>query len=181
MDALRRFSVDLRNRRVLIPASRLGAGLAHAPGVRSVALLPAAGRLRVDATLDDGEPLQVSITPSAIRFAPRGAKEIVFQIAPADRAGHRGVADLVSALAGLIAHDLYRPALGGPEPLDPSGAILDREGADRLRVDLRTVPAVRAARGSAAMTILVEVMQVQSLRVEPDGLRLEIALPHIPM
>ncbi|MFW6051560.1 MAG: hypothetical protein ACODAU_10315 [Myxococcota bacterium] len=178
--SFRRFLGDLRQRRVLVPASRIGAALAHTPGVRSLSVTPRDGRLWVDASYDTEGDLQIALAPVAVRFAPRGAKEVVFRVEPAQGPPDRRVAELVSSLAGVLAHDLYRPGLPGGEPPDPSGAIVEREGSDRLRVDLRTVPAVRSARDSAALSVLLEVFRVRGMRIDAVGLRVEIELPTMP-
>lgn len=179
-EGLRQLAADLRRKRVSIPTARIGTALAHAPEVRSAAVLARGGKLLVDAVFSDGEALQVSFAPAAVRFAPRGAKELVFRVEPAERAAQLRVAGLASTLAGALAHELYRAGLPNADPDDPSGAIVDREGADRLRIDLRTVPAVRSALGSTALAVMMEVMKIAAVYVDDHGVRIELELPQFP-
>jgi hypothetical protein len=174
---VRRFMTDLRQKRVLIPAARLTGAVAHAPEVRSASVALRDRRIDVDAVFAEGDRLQVGLFPASVRFAPRGAKEVVFQILPADRASDRRVADITAALAGALARDLYRIAVPDDGPLDTGGAIVERDGPDRLRVDLRSVPFVRRSSQSGALAALLDVLEVASLRVEPSGLRVELRLP----
>lgn len=170
---------DLRLRRIAIPTSRIGSALAHAPEMRSVAVVAGEGRLHVDAVFKDGDALQVAFVPFGVRFAPRGAKELVFRVDPPESTGRMRTLLLASALAGEIAAELYRPALGGSEPEDPSGAIVDREGNDRLRIDLRTVPAVRRAGSASPLAIMMELLEVSAIQVEGDAVRMELKLPRL--
>lgn len=55
-------------------------------------------------------------------------------------------------------------------------ALVEREGA-RLRADLRTVPAVRAALEGSALAMALEVLTIESFALEDRALRLKIGLP----
>jgi hypothetical protein len=104
---------------------------------------------------------------------------VVFQVVPPSLVADPRVADITSAVAGVIAEDIYRFAVGDGRSSDVSGAIVEREGADLLRVDLRTVPFVRRAAGSGALAVLLDVLEVAALYVETQGLRLELKLPRL--
>jgi hypothetical protein len=178
-EALGRALDDLRQRRVLISPARLTSALAHAPHVQSASVALRDRRIDVDAVFASGPTLQVGLEPRAVRFAPRGAKEVVFQVVPPSLVADPRVADITSAVAGVIAEDIYRFAVGDGRSSDVSGAIVEREGADLLRVDLRTVPFVRRAAGSGALAVLLDVLEVAALYVETQGLRLELKLPRL--
>ena len=47
----------------------------------------------------------------------------------------------------------------------------------RLRADLRTVPAVRAALEGSGLAMALEVLTIESLALEDRALRLKIGLP----
>lgn len=152
----------------------LTSAAAHAEGVRqaSVSCLP--GRMLIDASLGQGRDVQFSLTPTRVRFAPGGAKEVAFSVEPAEQI----CSEIVGAVAGCIAQATW-PMAFTPGNYDVGGAIVEREGAGRVRVDLRTVPSVRhfAARGPAAM--MLDVMQLEAIRCEPEALVLKLKLPQV--
>ena len=116
----------------------LTAAAAHADGVDSAMVACRSGRVYVDASMTNGREVQFSLAPRSVRFAPRGAKEIAFDVEPPD--AHD--TSIVGALAGCIAKATW-PMIVPADSLDVGGAIVERESPGRLRVDLRSVPAVR--------------------------------------
>jgi hypothetical protein len=62
---------------------------------------------------------------------------------------------------------------------DVGGAIVERESPGRLRVDLRSVPAVRRFASTQAATMIFDVLELESLRVEPGALSLKLRLPQL--
>lgn len=152
----------------------LTAAAAHADGVESAMVVCKRGRIFVDASLKGGREVQFSIAPRGVRFAPRGAKEISFDVEPPGVFDH----SIVGAIAASIARATW-PMILPPDTRDVGCAIVERESDDRVRVDLRTVPAVRrfASRGTAAM--IFDVLELESIRVEPGALALKLKLPQL--
>jgi hypothetical protein len=151
----------------------LTAAAAHAEGVESAMVSCRTGRIHVHASLSSGADVNFSLAPISVRFAPRGAKEVAFGVEPPGGSN----SSIVAALAGCIAQAAWPMAM--PQRTnDLGGAIVERESPERIRVDLRTVPAIRrfaAARGAAAM--ILEMLEVESLQVEPGALSLKLKLP----
>lgn len=147
---------------------------AHADGVDSAMVACKSGRIFVDAALTNGREVQFSIAPKGVRFAPRGAKEISFDVEPPGVFDH----SIVGAIAASIARATW-PMILPPDVRNVGSAIVERESDARVRVDLRTVPAVRrfAARGTAAM--IFDVLELESIRVEPGALALKLKLPQL--
>ncbi len=147
---------------------------AHAEGVDSAMVACRRGRIFVDASLSSGQEVQFSLAPLSVRFAPRGAKEISFDVEPPGAFDH----SIVGALAACIARATW-PMIFPQDTQEVGSAIVERESDERVRVDLRTVPAVRrfASRGTAAM--IFEVLELESIRVEPGALALKLKLPQL--
>jgi len=152
----------------------LTAAAAHADGVDSAMVACHSGRMFVDASMTNGNEVQFSLAPRTVRFAPRGAKEISFDVEPPD--AHD--TSIVGALAACIAKATW-PMIAPPESLDIGGAIVERESPGRLRVDLRSVPAVRRFAATQAATMIFDVLELESLRVEPGALALKLKLPQL--
>jgi hypothetical protein len=86
------------------------------------------------------------------------------------------VRDLIAAIGALIAHALWAPFLG--RLLNPSyDAIAEREGAE-VRVDLRSVPAVRMAQ-QKGLGQLFDFLELSNVHVTDGALRLTVKLPPI--
>lgn len=157
---------------------QIAKALTRLPEVREASAVCRDERIWIDATFDDGENVKVSVMPLPPRFAPRGAKELSFHVEPESLAGRAHVRDLVGAIAALVAHSLWAPFFG--RLLNPSfDAIAERDGA-QVRVDLRTVPAVRAAH-QKGLAQLFDMLELSSLTVREGALRLQIKLPPLLM
>jgi hypothetical protein len=150
----------------------LTAAAAHADGVDSAMVACHSGRMFVDASMTNGREVQFSLAPSAVRFAPRGAKEISFDVEPPD--AHD--TSIVGALAGCIAKATW-PMIA--DSGDVGGAIVERETSSRVRVDLRSVPAVRQFASSQTAAMIFDVLELESIRVEPGALALKLKLPQL--
>ena len=145
--ALRRVAEELRQRRMIVPEQMLSAALAHAPGVLAASVTARHGKIHIDARFGEGSndgELAYALEFFGARFAPRGAKEIVFRVHPSGSARDTRVRDLTATVAGVIARGLWPMAIARSSEA-VHGAIVDRETDDLVRVDLRSVPAVREA------------------------------------
>jgi hypothetical protein len=171
----RRVLRELAHQRLLVPESAVTAAVARARGVDSAAAQVRDGAIWVDAFFADGDHLQARLEPATPTFAPRGPKELAFHVSPLEATRSRHLNDVVSALATAVAHALWAVAL--PRGDADVGAIVDRDSDARLRVDLRSVPAVRAllARGSAGA--IIEVLELSGIECERGELRLQLKLP----
>jgi hypothetical protein len=69
--------------------------------------------------------------------------------------------------------------IASADAVDMGGAIVERESRGRLRVDLRSVPAVRKFASSQTATMIFDVLELESIRVEPGGLALKLKLPQL--
>jgi hypothetical protein len=65
------------------------------------------------------------------------------------------------------------------DSFDVGGAIVEREDPGRLRVDLRSVPAVRRFASTQTAAMIFDVLELESLRVEPGSLALKLKLPQL--
>lgn len=157
---------------------QIAKALTRLPSVREASAVCRDERIWIEATFDDGENVKVSVMPLAPRFAPRGAKELSFHVEPEQLAGRANVRDLVGAIAALVAHSLWSPFFG--RLLNPSfDAIAERDGA-QVRVDLRSVPAVRAAQ-QKGLAQLFDLLELSGLTVNEGALRLHVKLPPLLM
>lgn len=157
---------------------QIAKALTRVPNVREASAVCRDERIWIEATFEEGEPVHVSVTPRGARFAPRGAKELIFEVQPEELAGRAVVRDLVAAIAALIAHSLWAPFFG--RLLNPSfDAIAERDGSE-VRVDLRTVPAVRTAM-QRGLGQLFDMLELSALSVEDGALRLQVKLPPMMM
>lgn len=169
----RRVLDELKHRRTSIDEGAMGAAIAHTPGVSAATVRIHDGRVGVDATFEDGESRVLAVVPESVRFAPRGAKEVIFRIEPPEAVNDARARELVGSLAASMARALWGPVLGPRE--GDEQALVEREGA-RLRADLRSVPAVRAAlEGPLGMAL--DVLAIERFGVEDGRLSLELALP----
>jgi hypothetical protein len=173
----RRAFEELRQRRASLSEAMIGSAVAHAPGVRAATVSLDGDQIRVDATFDDGESRTFAMVPEKVRFAPRGAKELIFSLEPPESVNDRRVRDVVGSVAAAIARALWGPVLGPREGEEQ--ALIEREGA-RLRTDLRSIPAVRSAlEGPLGMAL--DVFSIESFEIEDRALRFKIALPLPPI
>ena len=58
-------------------------------------------------------------------------------------------------------------------------AIVERETSGRLRVDLRSVPAVRQFASTQTAAMIFDMLELESIRVEPGALALKLKLPQL--
>jgi hypothetical protein len=65
------------------------------------------------------------------------------------------------------------------DSIDVGSAIVEREDPGRLRVDLRSVPAVQRFATTQTAAMIFDVLELESLRVEPGGLALKLKLPQL--
>lgn len=157
---------------------QISKALTRIPDVREASVVCRDDRIWIEATFSDGENVSVSVTPLPPRFAARGAKELSFHVEPEQLAGRARVRDLVAAIAALVAHSLWAPFFG--RLLNPSyDAIAERDGS-QVRVDLRSVPAVRSAH-QKGLGQLFDMLELSSLSVREGALRLHVKLPPLLM
>jgi len=147
---------------------------AHADGVDSAMVACHSGRIFVDASMTNGREVQFSLSPHSVQFAPRGAKEISFDVEPPD--AHDS--SVVGALAACIAKATW-PMIAAAGSRDLGGAIVEREASGRVRIDLRSVPAVRQFASTQTAAMIFDAMELESIRVEPGALALKLKLPQL--
>lgn len=169
---------EIRDRRATLGEGALSSAIAGAPGARATTVSLQEGRIVCDLVFDDDRSLVFAVIPEKARFAPRGAKEVIFTVEPPEIVDDVRARDVVGCIAAAIARALWGPILG-PKKGDEQ-ALVEREGA-RLRTDLRSIPAVRAAVESGPMAMALDVLSIESFTIEDRTLRFRIGLPLPPM
>ncbi len=167
---------QLRLQRTTLPDERLTSAAAHADGIVVATVTCHDGRMLIAASSVDGNDLHFSLVPRNVSFAPRGAKEIAFRVEPDESVTQSRA--IVSAIAGCIAQATW-PFLIPPRTTDLSGAIVDRDGSDGVRVDLRTVPALRKSLAAGLSSMVMELLELEGMVVEPGRLALRLKLPRL--
>ena len=169
---------EVRERRVRIPERQLARAVLRAGTVAEASVRTRDGHIEIVAELESGRTLRFSLTPQQARFAPRGAKEIVFDVEPPEATLDGKVRDVTGLIASQVARALWGPMLSPSDEgeVDAPG-LVDREGGT-LRVDLRTCPRVRAAQsGGAPFALAMELLSIEGFEVDAQGLALRLALP----
>jgi hypothetical protein len=174
--ALRTIGGELGARRISLPERELNRALLGLPGVQSASVRADEGALRIDVEASDGRHVRARLVPSTPRFAPHGAKEIVFLVVPEEAAGDPLVRAFVAAIGMLLARALWgtlSPTLASER--DASAAVTDRDG-DELRIDLRSLPLVRAIAQSPAGTTLLDALSIESLEASQGQLAARVSM-----
>lgn len=175
VEDFRKVLSDLRGRRIAITEVMMTRAINHGVrGVEAATVSLREGRARIDLAYEDAEPLGFALICDEARFAPRGAKEVIFAIEPSELVGDRRVREVVGAVAAGIARALWGPMMG--PAVDGEEAFVEREGA-RLRADLRSVPAVRALLEGSPLAMALEILAIERFVIEDRALRVVIALP----
>jgi hypothetical protein len=172
--SLRERLAGLLGHRLLISDRQLTAAVARIPEIAAATVSSGDGMLRIDASFHDGSDLLVTLTPLRSAFAPRGAKELSMRAEPQGTALNPRAGDIAAVIATEVAHALWGPFLRK----QPSArrAIAERHG-ELLVIDMRTVPAVRAALTQPLLAAGLEAIGLESVNVTPQGLRVVASLP----
>jgi hypothetical protein len=165
---------ELRARRVRLDEATLAQALSAVEGLRESTLQVRDGRIEIDACWQDGERLAFAAVPETIRFAPRGAKEVLFRVEPAELARKGKVREAVGALAGAVAFAVWGPLLGAGATANP--ALVETEG-QRLRADLRSIAAVRSALSGGPLGQVLDVLSIERFELADRELRVILKLP----
>ncbi len=173
----RRMLRELQAQRVVLTETQLTAAVVRTPGVEAASVTARRGALQVDVTYDGGEALAFALTPDGARFAPRGAKEVLFRVTPGALSTQSKVRNTVGSLAGAMANALWAVVLGAATPQRLVGAIVDRDGSEGVRVDLRSVPAVRARLGRGPAAMVLDLLELERVLIEDGQLVLKLKLP----
>ncbi len=168
---------EVMRQRAVVGEEELASAVAHAHGVRAASVAARDGAVRLDVTFDDGDRFAASLVPLGARFAPRGPKELLFRVEPGESARGPRAADVAAAVAGAVARGLWRGLL----PEDEDGApptIVDRDD-DVLRIDLRTLPAVRKLQAKGGLGVIIDVMEVRGITADHGELSIQLELPNV--
>jgi hypothetical protein len=173
-NSIRKKLSELAFRRLLLSDSRLTAAVARVPDVAAVTVSSAPGLLRIDASFHDGNSLLVTFTPQRSAFAPRGAKEFAMRAAPEEAALSPRCGDIFAAIATEVAHALWGPflRLNTDAARSSTRRALSHRHGDVLVVDLRSVPAVRAAMAQPLTAAAIEALSLKAVEVTSGGLKL---------
>lgn len=169
---------DISRRSAQVSHARLTVAVGRAPGVSAASVRVVPGAVQLDVTFVGGDGMMVSLLPLGAAFAPHGAKELSFQIEPANLANDTRVGDLVAAIAGEVAQTLWGQFTRGMQV--PSGHALATRDRDSYSVDLRGVPLVRAAMNNRLTQAAIELLHVTDVEAEQDQLKLTLALRGMP-
>ncbi len=176
MGALRKRIAEAARQRSAIDERALSRAIAHAKGVEAASVVVRGGAVRIDATFDDGEHLAMSLVPAGATFAPRGAKEIRFRVDPADAAKSPHAGDLAAAVAGCVARALWAVVLRSDGDLGQ--AQVDRD-QDLFRIDLRTIPEVRALGADGPHARILDVLAPAAITADEGALHVQLQLPKL--
>ena len=158
--------------RATVSDAQLTRTVARVPHVAAATVTTTADCLRVDAGFEDGSQLSMAIYPAGLSFAPGGAKELAFAVQPREVAHLSQCRDVIAAVAGELARSLWKPALVGAPRSDQLAFVTF--DADRLVVDLRSVPDVRWALAQSTRAALIEAFTARSFEI--NNKRLELVL-----
>jgi hypothetical protein len=161
--------------RVRVSDADLSAAVARVRDISAVTVHTVTGAVHVEASFEDGRSLAVRLAPSHVRFAPGGAKELSFTVAPPEALNDPHTSEIFAATAGAVARALWRPVLRG-QPLGEPSAFVTHEGA-RLVLDLRTVPEIRNALQNKMAQAFTDVLALERVEAEPGGLSITLAMP----
>ncbi|MGD8861681.1 MAG: hypothetical protein PVI30_16850 [Myxococcales bacterium] len=173
-EALRRFVEEATLGRATLSDAELTKALGRVSGVSAVTVSADGASLRIDAGFDDGQHVQLRVRPTGVMFAPGGAKEVAFAVEPAGAVERGRTRDLVGALGGAIARQLWAPVLANA-PRTGGGAMVSGSGG-QLHLDLRSVPEVRWALGKRLHAATIETLKLHRIEVGPGGLLLGVTL-----
>ncbi len=174
--AARALVEQLKEQRATVAEETLTAAAAHAEGISAATVTCRQGRIFVDATFTAGGDVHFSVAAARVFFAPRGAKEIVFQVEPPEHA--QKARSVIATLAGCIAQAIW-PALLRDTTKSAGDAIVETDRSGALRVDLRTVPAVRAAMAKGPQAMMLDILSLDAILPEPGHLALRLKLPQL--
>jgi hypothetical protein len=178
--AVREVLREIRDRRARIPERQLARAVLRAGSVSAASVRTRDGRIEITAELESGRAIRAALVPASASFAARGAKEIVFDVEPPEASDDPKLREIAGMIAAQIARALWGPFLPSTHGEIDGPALVDREG-DRLRVDLRTCPAVREAmRTAPAATLVMDALRIERFEVDAHGLSIRIALPQLP-
>ncbi len=168
---------ELRDRRTRVPARLVARAVLRAgtTSAASVRLVP--GRIEISAELASGRSVAAALVPDQVSFAPRGAKEIWFAVDPPDAAAEPAIREMAAMIASSIARAAWNPLLPPMQGEVDGPALVDRE-EHRLRIDLRTAPAIRSVQSTGKATgLLLDLIEIDRIDVDPSGIAVRIALP----
>jgi hypothetical protein len=178
--AVREAVREIRERRARIPERVLARAVLHAGTVSAASVRTRAGRIEITAELASGKVIRATLIPSGARFAPRGAKELFFDVDPPEAIGEPELRAMAGRIAAAVARALWGPLLPRSNGERDGGALADREEG-RLRIDLRTCPAVRAVLTKGGPVLfLLDALSIERFEVDERGLSFQIALPTFP-
>lgn len=176
--AVRNLARDLSARSAGIPERILARAAMRLPGVTSSSLRTGEGELVFEAELGNGRWARARVIPETPRFAARGAKELVFRVEPPDAAAEPVVKELIGCVSAIVARAVWSAAMKPSVGDQLEGAFVERDG-NILHVDLRTVPAVRAALSNTAAATLLEAVRIERLDVRDGALHVVLGLPQM--
>lgn len=163
MARAREFFVDTRGLRSFI---------VRGGDIRSLTLNISEQGASIQVDAGTAEDVSFMVEAPKARFAPQGAKEVSFRVRGLTPENASVAGDVVGALAACIASRLW-PYVRDASDAD-IGPIVEREGDDRLRSDLRSVPSVRHAMGRHRA--IMEVLTVRGMRFAEHGLFIQVGL-----
>jgi hypothetical protein len=175
--AVQRAVSDLGFNRVTIGDAGLTRAVTRVAEIAAVTVSSGQGRLRIDATFDDGSRLAFALLPAGMAFAPGGAKELSFTVEPSAASRDPRSREVVAAVAGEIARTLWRPALSRAPRSDQGASVSCHD--DTLVVDLRSVPEVRWALRQRLPALLIEAIKPRALEIDNARIVLTLALDRL--
>jgi len=161
-----------RNTRVT--EQQLTHAVGSTPGIIEVTISIKPDRIGIDAHLEEDQPVQASLIPARVVFAPQGAKEVSFRVDPIQATEQIYRHEFVSAICCEIARAAWGPFLL-PYRKPSQWGFVEREN-NILRVDLRTIPEVRSALNQRFSALAIELFEIKQILLEEGALKLKMSL-----
>jgi hypothetical protein len=178
-ESVRKAVEKVTSGRLFVPDAKLTAAVARVPMVTAATVSTRDGRMRVDLGFHDGPPLAISVWSEHVTFASHGAKEWCVRIDPPAAALDTRCVDVLTALAGEVARALWGPLLR--ERNSRSHTAFAHREHDRLIIDLRSLPEVRAALGQRVSAAGIDAFALQDIVADTGGLRLVPRMPSLQL
>jgi hypothetical protein len=172
---LRAAIAQLQGRVIYVPEADLARQVARVAGASVTTITLREGRLHVHAEFPEGHSFIGAIVAELPTFAPRGPKECIFRVEPAHLVDDPYARSVVGALSAVIARAIWQVLIPGHADFS-APAYVDRDPDGRLRVDLRSIPEVRAVKHKQIVTLAMDALELTEIRVCDRRLELRLGL-----
>lgn len=178
MDRVKQGMAELSPLQSVVKDRQLSQAVGRLPAVQATTVRIQPHGILVQYETERSSNQAVSLMPTAVHFAPRGAKEISFTVYPEQALAESCTVDICAAIATELGRVLWRPILLG-EAQGSHQAFVHRSG-NELTADLKTIPEVRSACGNPLKANVIDALQLADVVLGEGQLTLQLAMP-MPM